>query len=102
MCKQIEQTSKRDQTICREKAAWAYAARQWTFTDIWTAYSNPSRAKVAAWDACKKLCKKLHGHDLIISARSSHVFSACFKFVADGRPAYCYITRDYTRYSYAD
>ena len=101
MCKQIENTSKRNQTIAREKAQYAYSNRQWTYTDIFQAYNKPSANKVRAWEHCKKLCEELNGNSLIITGRSSHFFSACFKFQDKGRDCYAYITADYNRYCYA-
>ena len=101
MCKQIEATSRKDQTIARKAAEHAYSHRQWTYDDIWSAYSNPSVNKVRAWEACKKLCKQLDGKDLIITGKSSHCFSVCFKFQDKGRDCYAFITRDYSRFCYA-
>lgn len=101
MCKQIENTSRRHQTIARQNAEYAYNNRRWTYGDIFEAYSKPSTAKVRAWEYCKQLCKEVNGHDIIISARGCQTFSVCFKFEDNGRPCYAYITRDYDRYCYA-
>lgn len=101
MCKQINNTKKRDQRIAREAASFAYANRRWMYSDIWEAYNKPSAAKVAAWEYCKRVCAEVNGHDLIISGRSSMVFSAVFKFEDNGKPCYGYITKSYDRYCYA-
>ena len=101
MCKQIENTSRKDQTIARKAAEHAYMNRRYTYDDIFTAYTSPSINKIRAWEHCKKLCHDLNGHSLIITGRSSHCFSVCFKFEDKGRDCYAYITRDYSRYCYA-
>lgn len=102
MCNEIKDTSKRDQTIAREHAEYAYGrGKNWTYDDIWSAYSKPSLAKIRAWEFCKSMCKELNGHSLIISARSSHFFSACFKFEDEGRDCYAYITYANNRFCYA-
>lgn len=101
MCKQIENTSKRNQAIARKQAEYAYNNRQWTYTDIFQAYNKPSENKIRAWEHCKKLCEELNGNSLIITGRSCHFFSACFKFQDKGRDCYAYITADYNRYCYA-
>jgi len=101
MCKQIENTSKRDQRIARETAEYAYNNRRWTYDDIFKAYSKPSIEKIRAWEYCKRACREVNGHDLIITARNTWKFSACFKFEDNGRKCYGYITPAYDRYCYA-
>lgn len=100
MCKAIENTSAKNQRIAREYAEYAYNNR-YTYTDIFQAYGNPSAAKIRAWDYCKRLCKEMNGHDLIITGKNCMKFSACFKFEDAGKPCYCYITKDYDRFCYA-
>ena len=99
--KMIENTTKSNQRKAREAATWAYSPRHKTYTDIWSAYGKPSVHKVRAWERCRKMCKDMGGHDLVISAAGCQTFSVCFKFEADGKPAYAYITRDYDRFCYA-
>lgn len=100
MCKAIENTSAKNQRIAREYAEFAYR-RGYVYRDIFAAYNKPSIAKIRAWDYCKRLCKEMNGHDLIICARNSMKFSACFKFESDGKNCYAYITKDYDRFCYA-
>ena len=101
MCKQIENTTKRNQTIARNAAEYAYNNPRWTYNDIYSAYDRPSREKVQAWEYCKNVCNEVGGYDLVISSKNTFRFSAVFKFIADGKPAYGYITADYDRYCYA-
>lgn len=98
----IENTSKANQRTARAAASRAYANRRWTFDSIWTAYKTPSSRKAQAWEYCKSMCADMGGHDLIISAAGCQTFSVCFKFEANGKPAYAYITRDYNRFCFAE
>ena len=104
MCTQIENTARRDQNIARQNAEYAYRNRRWTYTDIYDAYSRPSREKIRAWEYCQTLCADVGGWDLIISSRNTFRFSAVFKFEDPETGALCYgyITADYNRYCYAD
>ena len=103
MCKEVEQTSKKNRSVARGAAECAYQNRRWTYSDIWHAYDRPSAAKVAAWEYCRQLCDKLNGYDLLIASRNTFAFSVVFTFEdEDGRECYAYITRDYDRFCYAD
>lgn len=100
----VSNSSKRDQRIARENAAFAYAHRGYTYSDIWEAYDRPSVYKVRAWEYCKQLCADLGGFDMLIASRNTFQFSVCFKFYDQetGALSYAYITRDYDRYGYAE
>lgn len=99
----IANTSKRDQTIARAAAEYAYRNTRYTYKDIFAAYERPSSAKVRAWNYCRELCDEMNGFDLIISSRNTFHFSACFKFIDKGTGELCYgyITADYNRYCFA-
>ena len=100
----IKNTSKADQRIARERCAWIYSGRPTTYKTIWEAYKNPSRAKWAAAHNCMAHCERLHGYDFVIYGAGCHTFTAAFKYRERGtrRECYCYMTRDYWRYCYAD
>lgn len=99
----INNTSKRDQRIARERATAAFSRPAWLYDDIYAAYSRPSFAKVRAWEYCKRLCAECNGWGLAIASKNSMVFTAVFQFEGeDGKPAVAYITRDYDRFAYAD
>lgn len=103
MCKQIDNMSKQGQKIARNAAEYAYNHPAYTYDDIYSAYSRPSANKIRAWDHCKELCRSLKGYALRITGKSSHAFSAVFKFNDEETRelCYCYMTKDYTRYCYA-
>lgn len=99
----INNTSKRDQRIARDAAAYAYTNRRWTYRTLWEAYDRPSVNKERAWSYCENLCREMKGHDLLISSRNTMVFSVVFQFEDEnGKPAVAYITRDYDRFAYAE
>ena len=102
MHKLIENTKRADQNKARAAAEYAYRNPRWTYSDIFAAYGRPSGAKIEAWNYCKRLCADLGGRDLRISSRNTFRFSAVFRFIADGREAYAYITPEYDRFCYAD
>lgn len=102
--KTVDDLSKKaDQRKARSAAAWAYSGTPETFRDICEAYKNPSAAKVAAWDYCKRLCESFGGYDLIICGKNCMKFSALFRYVEQttGALCYAYITPKYARYCYA-
>lgn len=103
--KAIMNTSISGQRTAQAAAAWAYSPRNYkSATDIYGAYKTPSIYKVRAFERCKELCAKMHGHDLIISAAGCQTFSVVFRFTdrTNGKEAVAYITRDYDRFAYAD
>lgn len=99
----IAETSKQGQRVARAAASRAFSRGLWNYPrDIYEAYTKPSIYKVRAWEYCRNMCRDMGGHDLIISAAGCQTFSVCFKFEADGKPAYAYITRDYNRFCFAE
>lgn len=101
MCKQVNETSKKDQRIARDY--YDYYRRAWRlYDDIFAAYKTPSTAKIRAWEGCKSLCAYMNGRGLAITAAGCQVFSACFVFTdkETGKDGFCYITRDHTRFCY--
>lgn len=103
MCKQIENTSKKNQRIARNAAEYAYSNRRLTYNDIFTAYGRPSVDKCRAWEYCKRVCEELDGFDLLIASRNTFSFSAVFTFTdkETGELCYGYITKDYDRFCHA-
>ena len=102
MCKAIEMTDKAGQRKARAAAEYAFRNRRYTYSDIFTAYAAPSAEKCRAWDRVKRLCADMGGRDLLISGRSSHFFSAVFKFTDEtGAECYAWITPSYDRFCYA-
>ena len=97
---EIYHTSTTERKKAKAACEWAYAHREWTYRDIYSAYGKPSFEKVRAWEYCKNLCAEMDGFDMLISARNVFAFSVCFQYVekTTGVLSYAYITRDYNRF----
>lgn len=81
----------------QEYMVWAY--NRATATDIWEAYSRPSRNKVAAYKNCRATMQWLDGYAPRITGAGSYTFSIAFKYrnKDDGREHLYYITKTRVR-----
>lgn len=94
----------RDRQRAAEKAfVWAYNPNSWgRCTDIYEAYSKPSREKVRAFEYCLQLCREHNGYDFQIIGHNAMTFSVGFRYYGKNTGAACfaYITRDYDSYCF--
>jgi len=97
---EIFSTSKARTRAAREQEKH-FGSYTWGYcTDIFEAYSKPSREKIKAWEYCKDLCAALDGYMLTITAHGCQTFSVCFYFPhpESGKECFAYITRDYNSF----
>ena len=68
-------------------------------SQIYGLYKTISPAKLDAVDYCEELCKKYNGEDLRYFSATCWTFAAGFVFKENGKKCFCWITRDYDRYT---
>lgn len=99
----IMNTSRARQRAAEQALRWAYSPNNWkACTDIYDAYRSPSRAKVNAFNYCKRLCEEVNGFDFRIISYGVQTFSVGFRYFGKNTGAACfaYITRDYDSYCF--
>lgn len=85
----------------RERERTAKANYQWylksSLDTLDKAYGQYSANKARAWNYCRELCYRKHGHDLRIVNANTFVFTAGFEFEdpESGVCKFMYITPNY-------
>lgn len=88
--------SKINYQIKQAKSAFPYYMNS-SYSNLFSAYSKPSKDKIKAFTECKKTQEKLNGFDFRIISINKHIFTCGFKYInlLTGKRMFYYITPSY-------